>query len=125
MVTTDGGSINITNPFRGTLVICGEVAGKPCSIGELLIKQVKSKGFAGLNYDFKLRVLAEGTQKAFVLADAQSAAAGEGHRPEVPLRVINFNDLKCSEYVNPLRAAKAVEKTACLGGAIYKQSAMP
>jgi|GEM_PF-3290273 len=104
LATTDGGWINIPNPFRGTLVLGGAGAGKSYSIGEPLIEQFTEKGFAGLIYDFKFPVLAEAAQKAFVLADAK-AAAGEG-RPEVQLHIINFKDLERSERVNPLRADK-------------------
>ncbi|WP_170934878.1 type IV secretory system conjugative DNA transfer family protein [Hymenobacter gelipurpurascens] len=106
LATTDGGWINIPNPFRGTLVLGGAGAGKSYSIGEPLIEQFTEKGFAGLIYDFKFPVLAEAAQKAFVLADAKAAAVGEGGRPEVQLHIINFKDLERSERVNPLRADK-------------------
>ncbi|MBO0360445.1 TraM recognition domain-containing protein [Hymenobacter sp. BT186] len=105
LATTDGGWINIPNPFRGTLVLGGAGAGKSYSIGEPLIEQFTEKGFAGLIYDFKFPVLAEAAQKAFVLADAKAAAVGEG-RPAVQLHIINFKDLERSERVNPLRADK-------------------
>ena len=106
LATTDGGWINIPNPFRGTLVLGGAGAGKSYSIGEPLIEQFTEKGFAGLIYDFKFPVLAEAAQKAFVLADAKAAAVGEGKRPAVQLHIINFKDLERSERVNPLRADK-------------------
>lgn len=106
LATTDGGWINIPNPFRGTLVLGGAGAGKSYSIGEPLIEQFSEKGFAGLIYDFKFPVLAEAAQKAFVLADAKAAAVGEGRWPEVQLHIINFKDLERSERVNPLRADK-------------------
>ncbi|RSK38808.1 type IV secretory system conjugative DNA transfer family protein [Hymenobacter perfusus] len=105
LATTDGGWINIPNPFRGTLVLGGAGAGKSYSIGEPLIEQFTEKGFAGLIYDFKFPVLAEAAQKAFVLADAKAAAVGEG-RAAVQLHIINFKDLERSERVNPLRADK-------------------
>ncbi|WP_170865323.1 type IV secretory system conjugative DNA transfer family protein [Hymenobacter psychrotolerans] len=105
LATTDGGWINIPNPFRGTLVLGGAGAGKSYSIGEPLIEQFTEKGFAGLIYDFKFPVLAEAAQKAFVLADAKAAAAGE-ERAAVQLHIINFKDLERSERVNPLRADK-------------------
>lgn len=107
LATTDGGWINIPNPFRGTLVLGGAGAGKSYSIGEPLIEQFTEKGFAGLIYDFKFPVLAEAAQKAFVLADAKAAAVGEGcPTPQVQLHIINFKDLERSERVNPLRADK-------------------
>ncbi|GAC1594728.1 MAG: hypothetical protein NVS3B25_17770 [Hymenobacter sp.] len=105
LATTDGGWINIPNPFRGTLVLGGAGAGKSYSIGEPLIEQFTEKGFAGLIYDFKFPVLAEAAQKAIVLADAKAAAAGE-ERATVQLHIINFKDLERSERVNPLRADK-------------------
>ncbi|WP_171025853.1 type IV secretory system conjugative DNA transfer family protein [Hymenobacter jeollabukensis] len=105
LATTDGGWINIPNPFRGTLVLGGAGAGKSYSIGEPLIEQFTEKGFAGLIYDFKFPVLAEAAQKAFVLADAKAAAAGQ-ERAAVQLHIINFKDLERSERVNPLRADK-------------------
>jgi len=106
LATTDGGWINVPNPFRGTLVLGGAGAGKSYSIGEPLIEQFTEKAFAGLIYDFKFPVLAEAAQKAFVLADAKAAAAGEERRPDVQLHIINFKDLERSERVNPLRADK-------------------
>ncbi|WP_167852133.1 TraM recognition domain-containing protein [Hymenobacter elongatus] len=105
LATTDGGWINIPNPFRGTLVLGGAGAGKSYSIGEPLIEQFTEKGFAGLIYDFKFPVLAEAAQKAFVLADAKAVAAGE-EPAHVQLHIINFKDLERSERVNPLRADK-------------------
>ncbi|MBD2717262.1 TraM recognition domain-containing protein [Microvirga sp. STR05] len=105
LATTDGGWINIPNPFRGTLVLGGAGAGKSYSIGEPLIEQFTEKGFAGLIYDFKFPVLAEAAQKAFVLADAKARAAGE-EPAHVQLHIINFKDLERSERVNPLRADK-------------------
>ncbi|WP_177204871.1 type IV secretory system conjugative DNA transfer family protein [Hymenobacter arizonensis] len=112
LATTDGGWINIPNPFRGTLdpfrgtlVLGGAGAGKSYSIGEPLIEQFTEKGFAGLIYDFKFPVLAEAAQKAFVLADAKARAVGE-EPAHVQLHIINFNDLERSERVNPLRADK-------------------
>ncbi|GAB3309086.1 hypothetical protein GCM10027348_41000 [Hymenobacter tenuis] len=105
LATTDGGWINIPNPFRGTLVLGGAGAGKSYSIGEPLIEQFTEKGFAGLIYDFKFPVLAEAAQKAFVLADAKARAAGK-QPAQVQLHIINFKDLERSERVNPLRADK-------------------
>lgn len=53
------GSINITNPFRGTLVVGTPGSGKTFSVIEPFIRQHSKKGFAMVVYDYKWPTLAQ------------------------------------------------------------------
>ncbi len=87
----DGSWVNVTNPFRGTLVIGGAGSGKSYSVAEPILAQAAMKGYSGILYDFKFPTLTD-------FAYCQYA------RSEHPITfwVINFEDLSRSHRVNPL-----------------------
>lgn len=86
------GWINITNPFRGILVIGSAGAGKSYSVAEPLIEQAGEKNYTGILYDFKFPTLTEHAYTAFHYA-----------QEEITFYVLNFEDLTRSHRVNPLK----------------------
>ncbi|MEL7531760.1 MAG: type IV secretory system conjugative DNA transfer family protein, partial [Bacteroidota bacterium] len=86
------GWINITNPFRGILVIGGAGSGKSYSVAEPIIEQAVKASYSGIVYDFKFPTLTEVVYQNFCVQN-----------PAVDLRVINFSDLGRSYRVNPLK----------------------
>lgn len=94
-IGTEGGpvaQINITNPYRGILILGGAGSGKSKSLIEPLILQAIQQNFTGLLYDYKFPTLAQVASKA--------------HRAfpsSVQPYYVNFDDLTRSHRVNPLR----------------------
>ena len=87
----DGSWVNITNPFRGILVVGGAGSGKSYSVAEPIIAQAAQKGYCGIIYDFKFPTLTN-------FAYAQYA----GTSSSVGFWVVNFEDLEMTHRVNPL-----------------------
>ena len=89
------GWLNLSAPFRGTLVMGSPGSGKTYSIIHSVIRQHVAKGFAMYVYDFKYPSLSLVTYNALLK-----------HQKKVPknLRfyVINFDDPKKSHRCNPL-----------------------
>ncbi len=87
----DGSWVNMTNPFRGTLVIGGAGSGKSYSVAEPILAQAAGKGYSGILYDFKFPTLTD---------FAYSQYAQSEH--PITFWVVNFEDLTRSHRVNPL-----------------------
>ncbi|MDF9799080.1 hypothetical protein OKW21_004343 [Catalinimonas alkaloidigena] len=90
---TQRGWINVTNPFRGTLVIGSSGSGKSESIGNAFIHQFIQKGYCGVLYDFKFPTLATEVNTALYLY---------GKNTDLKYYIINFQDPKLSHRCNPL-----------------------
>jgi hypothetical protein len=86
--------INLTNPFRGVLIIGGAGAGKSKSLIEPIIQQTIQRGYAGLLYDFKFPTLTK----------VATLAMREAANPR-SMYYVNFEDLTRSHRVNPLNPA--------------------
>lgn len=90
-VHSDMPFMNLTNPYRGVLVIGGAGSGKSASIIEPIITQSVQQGFAGILYDFKFPSLAKVAKYA---ADTYKSSA--------KLYYVDLEDLSRSHRVNPL-----------------------
>lgn len=91
------GWINITNPYRGTMVLGVPGSGKTFSIIIPYIKQLMGKGFTALIYDFKYPDLAAIAYHHFKL-NKKNKVYGANHK----FHVINLGDVERSRRVNPL-----------------------
>lgn len=91
---TKEGYINIVNPFQGVFVNGGAGAGKSASIAHPVIMQMVENGWTGIVYDFKF----------FDLTDVVYTAYNRKEEmfKEIPLKIINFTDMKRTHRVNPL-----------------------
>ena len=85
----NGGSLKISNPFRGICVLGGTGSGKTLSIIKPIIFQLAQKGFTGIIYDYKK-------------FDLTRCAFNHYLHSSVNLRLVNFFDLDYSHRVNPL-----------------------
>ena len=88
------GWVNLSNPFRGVLVIGAAGSGKSFSIAEPILEQAISKGYTGIVYDFKFPTLSHLVYDAF-----SSKKAG------LAIWVVNFKDLSRSHRLNPIKPA--------------------
>lgn len=87
--------INITNPFRGTLIMGSPGSGKSYFIIQHILRQHVRKGFALFVYDFKYDELSRIAYNCF-LKDA-------GNYPVPPkFYALHFDDLAHSHRCNPL-----------------------
>ena len=87
--------INITNPFRGTLVIGSPGAGKSWFVIQHIIRQHIEKGFAMFVYDFKFDDLSR-------IAYNHLLRHSSAYAVKPTFFVINFDDLSRSHRCNPL-----------------------
>lgn len=92
------GWINITNPFRGTIVLGTPGSGKSFGIIDPFIRQHSAKGFAMMVYDYKYPTLAK-TLFYQYLKNKKSGALPKN----CSFRVINFSDVRYSHRVNPIQ----------------------
>ncbi len=88
-----GGWINVTNPFRGMLILGSNGSGKTESIACPIIKQAAEKGYCGIIYDFKYPKLTEQYYH---------------HRQQIKsskqnFYVVNFDHLNETHRLNPIR----------------------
>ena len=95
------GSINITNPFRGTWVVGTPGSGKTFSVIEPFIRQHSKKGFAMVVYDYKWPTLAQKLYYAYCLNKKKGAL--HGAQKDFQFNVINFVDVSHSRRVNPIQ----------------------
>ncbi len=113
------GWVNITNPFRGTMVIGTPGSGKSYSIIVPYMKQVLAKGFSCVIYDFKYPDL---TELAYASYQKHRNGALKNHQ----FHVVNLSDPSLSVRVNPLDPAyistlpQAVETAEALIYALKK-----
>ena len=92
------GYINITNPFRGTLVLGTPGSGKSFGIIDPFIRQHSAKGFTMMVYDYKFPTLAKELLYNYYKNKKY------GHLPEnCTFRIINFADVRHSNRINPIQ----------------------
>lgn len=90
------GWINITNPFRGTLIVGNPGSGKSASGVEPIIKQFIEKGFSMYIYDYKFDDLTR-----YALTAHHNHYAKKGEIPS-NFYILNFDNLQISHRCNPL-----------------------
>lgn len=115
------GWINITNPFRGTIVLGTPGSGKSFGVIDPFIRQHAAKGFAMMVYDYKFPALAEN------LFYQYCKNKHYGHLPaNCGFYVVNFSDVEHSSRINPIQKkyipdlAAASETAATLLAALNK-----
>lgn len=115
------GWINITNPFRGTIVVGTPGSGKSFSIIDPFIRQHSQKGFTMMVYDYKFPTLAK------TLFYQYCKNKHYGHLPEgCGFYIVNFSDIEHSSRINPIQKkyipdlAAASETAATLLAALNK-----
>jgi len=91
---TEDGYLNIVNPFQGVFVNGGAGAGKSASIAHPVIMQMVENGWTGIVYDFKYFDLTDVVYTAYCRKPDMFK--------EIPLKIINFTDMKRTHRVNPL-----------------------
>lgn len=96
--------INITNPFRGLLVMGSPGSGKSYFIIQHIIKQHIQKGYSMFVYDFKFDDLTKIAYNQYLLNKHRYPVAPEFY-------VINFDDLSRSHRCNPLDVSTMVDIT--------------
>lgn len=89
------GWLNITNVFRGTIVIGTPGSGKTFGVIVPVIKQLMSKGFTMLIYDYKYPDLSKLAYYHYKLNKAQN--------PKIKFHIINLSQIENSRRVNPLK----------------------
>lgn len=114
------GWINITNVFRGTIVIGTPGSGKSFSIVNPFIRQLIAKEFAVCLYDFKFPDLGHIAYYHYLLAKQHGKLKG------FSFHVLNLDDIAKSRRINPWRAeyirslADAAETAEALVEALKK-----
>jgi hypothetical protein len=73
----DGSWVNVTNPFRGILVLGGAGSGKSYSVAEPIIAQAAQKGYCGIIYDFKFPTLTNFAYAQYAGTSAEWFLGGE------------------------------------------------
>ena len=105
---TDKGTVNVVNPFRGTMVLGTPGSGKSYSIIEEYIRQHIQKQFSMMVYDFKFPSLAKETYAFYQYYK-------KNYKVEPNFSVISLDDIEQSNFINPLspnlirKAADAIE----------------
>lgn len=89
------GWINITNVFRGTMVIGTPGSGKSYSVVNPFIRQLIAKEFAVCLYDFKFPDLGQIAYYHYLLGKQQ------GRLKDFDFHVINLNQVELSRRINP------------------------
>lgn len=89
--TTKSEKIEITNPFRGILVIGGAGSGKSESFAIPFIREFSKQNFTGIIYDFKFPTLGQEVENYYT----------ENQSP-VKRYYLNFGNAELSHRVNPL-----------------------
>ncbi len=120
------GWLNLTNPFRGTIVLGTPGSGKSYSIICPAIKQLIKKKFSLLIYDFKYPDLA---QMAYYHYLINHPPDNQANRP-FEFHMVNLTDLEYSRRVNPLAPqyietlADAIETAESLIESLRKSNEM-
>lgn len=92
------GWINITNPFRATLVLGTPGSGKSFGIIDPFIRQHSAKGFTMMVYDYKFPTLAKELLYQYC-KNKKYKKIPEG----CTFHIINFADVRYSNRVNPIQ----------------------
>lgn len=120
------GWLNVTNPFRGTIVLGTPGSGKSYSIIRPAIKQFIRKKFSLLIYDFKYPDLAQTAYYHYLLSHSPDK---QGNRT-FEFHMVNLMDLEYSRRVNPLAPqyietlADAIETAESMIESLRKSSEM-
>ena len=92
------GFINLTKPFRATIVLGTPGSGKSFGIIDPFIRQHSAKGFAMMVYDYKFPTLAK------TLFYQYCKNKKNGKLPEnCGFRIVNFTDVEYSNRINPIQ----------------------
>ncbi|MEO1218479.1 MAG: type IV secretory system conjugative DNA transfer family protein [Bacteroidota bacterium] len=105
------GWINISNPFRGILVIGSAGSGKSYSVAEPMIEEAIQKNYSGIVYDFKFPSLSEVVYNGYLRETEKRKKRKTIGRREIEneqeikpeLKLVSFTDLKRSSRINPLK----------------------
>lgn len=92
------GFINITNPFRATIVLGTPGSGKSFGIIDPFIRQHSEKGFAMMVYDYKFPTLA----KTLFYQYCKNKKSGKLPN-KCGFRIVNFTDVEYSNRINPIQ----------------------
>ena len=92
------GFINITNPFRATIVLGTPGSGKSFGIIDPFIRQHSAKGFAMMVYDYKFPTLA----KTLFYQYCKNRKNGKLPK-DCGFRIVNFTDVEYSNRINPIQ----------------------
>ncbi len=92
------GFINITNPFRATIVLGTPGSGKSFGIIDPFIRQHSAKGFAMMVYDYKFPTLA----KTLFYQYCKNKKSGKLPN-NCGFRIVNFTDVEYSNRINPIQ----------------------
>lgn len=92
------GWINITNPFRATIVLGTPGSGKSFGIIDPFIRQHSAKGFAMMVYDYKFPTLA----KTLFYQYCKNRKANRLPQ-NCSFRIVNFTDVEYSNRINPIQ----------------------
>ncbi|MEO0573667.1 MAG: type IV secretory system conjugative DNA transfer family protein [Bacteroidota bacterium] len=117
------GWFNLTNPFRGTIVIGTPESGKSYSIIMPSIRQWQKKNFTALIYDYKYPDLTELSYFHYRLNKGKA-----GGIKNLKFHVVNLDRVEYSRRVNPLMPkyidslAAAIETAAALVNSLQKRS---
>lgn len=117
------GWFNLTNPFRGTIVIGTPESGKSYSIIMPFIRQSLSKNFTGLVYDYKYPDLTELTYFQYLKNKKRTNGI-----KNMSFHVVNLDNVEYSRRVNPLlpkyidSLASAIETAGALVNSLSKRS---
>lgn len=95
---TWNGWINITNPFRGTLVGGTPGSGKSFTVINSFIRQHSAKGFALVVYDFKFPDLGKIAYYHY-LKNKKKGIISDSFK----FNVVNFSNIEYSKRINPLK----------------------
>lgn len=102
------GWFNLTNPFRGTLVIGTPESGKTFSIIIPFLKNFVDRRYTSITYDYKFPDLADIVYNHHLANKAKFK--GYRHR----FHIINLNDVEFSRRVNPLAPRYIEDIDDCL-----------
>lgn len=115
------GWINISNPFRGTIVAGTPGSGKSFSVIEPFIRQHSAKGFTMMVYDYKYPTLSKNLFYQFCKNRKLNRLPAH-----CGFHVVNFSDVEYSDKINPIQSkyipdlASASETAATLLAALNK-----
>lgn len=118
---TRTGWFNLTNPFRGTMVVGLPESGKSYSIIAPFIRQTMHKGFAQLIYDYKYPEFSKMAYYHFLMLKKNQTKNFDFH-------IVNLSDIEYSRRVNPIHPKylntlpHAIETAEALVYAIQKKS---
>lgn len=97
------GWINITNPFRATLVLGTPGSGKSFGIIDPFIRQHSAKGFTMMVYDYKFPTLAKELLYQYCKNKKYGHLPTGKNGEECGFNIINFANVRYSNRINPIQ----------------------